>query len=585
MASISGPRILVGLFSATLAVASSATVAVTPPHVLYIIADDHGFHDCSFTGSHIHTPTIDRLRHQGIALEQHYVQKVCSPTRTAVMTGRYPHRQGMQTPFCGGSAEGLNLNETMMPEHMNSAGYTSHIVGKWHLGFTSWEHTPTWRGFSSFYGFYGCAQDYYWHGSKGNLDFHFDKQPKCGANCTEPQHDAVFDCTLHSHNYCEGHASNPSVSRCEACDDWEHYSTVLFGVHARKVIAAHDPITPLFLYLPSQDTHGPSDVPSSYLLPYMDTIADPVRRQIAAKLSVLDELIKNVTEALDEKGMLKTTLIIYTADNGGPILQTISGNTDAIGASNYPLRGGKHNAYEGGVRSTAWISGGPLDAAVIAAGRIAPSASAEQDYYWGLMHAVDWLPTLGSVAGYTPTPRVKGIKLDGVDHWASLINNASSPRTSVILDIEKPTIQAQWGDVGAGVVRKGDLKLHIGDVGQLIRPGDWSRPDSNVNVTHNEPTPYCTRDNMNTSTNCAAYQLFDVIADPEERNDLYGKQQFTPIVEELKAMYAVERAVAVYPCLRGKTGQPNADGVLQPWLHAHDACESGDQGLYPPGRP
>ena len=73
----------------------------------------------------------------------------------------------------------------------------------------------------------------------------------------------------------------------------------------------------------------------------------------------------------------------------------------------------------------------------------------------------------------------------------------------VILDIEKPTIQAQWGDVGAGVVRKGDLKLHIGDVGQLIRPGDWSRPDSNVNVTHNEPTPYCTRDNMNTSTNCA----------------------------------------------------------------------------------
>ena len=60
--------------------------------------------------------------------------------------------------FCGGSAEGLNLNETMMPEYFNSAGYTSQIVGKWHLGFTSWEHTPTFRGFSSFYGFYSCAQ-------------------------------------------------------------------------------------------------------------------------------------------------------------------------------------------------------------------------------------------------------------------------------------------------------------------------------------------------------------------------------------------------------------------------------------------
>jgi hypothetical protein len=95
------------------------------------VADDHGFHDCSFTGSRVQTPTIDRFRASGIALEQHYVQKVCSPTRTAIMTGRYPHRNGMQTPFCGGSPEGLNLNETMMPEYMNSVGYTSQIVGKW----------------------------------------------------------------------------------------------------------------------------------------------------------------------------------------------------------------------------------------------------------------------------------------------------------------------------------------------------------------------------------------------------------------------------------------------------------------------
>ena len=165
------------------------------------VADDHGFHDCSFTGSKVQTPTIDHLRASGIALEQHCicpqpplpsptlplrlsravggadVQKVCSPTRTAIMTGRYPHRNGMQTPFCGGSPEGLNLNETLMSEYMNTAGsasptqtwwptrrqpaqltsggrwcrYTSHIVGKWHLGFTSWEHTPTFRGFSSFY--------------------------------------------------------------------------------------------------------------------------------------------------------------------------------------------------------------------------------------------------------------------------------------------------------------------------------------------------------------------------------------------------------------------------------------------------
>jgi len=170
----------------------AASGSAKKPHILYIIADDHGFHDCSFTGSDVHTPTIDRLRSQGIALEQHYVQKVCSPTRTAVMTGRYPHRNGMQTPFCGGAAEGLNLNETMMPEHMNAAGYTSHIVGKWHLGFTSWEHTPTFRGFSSFYGFYGCAQDYYWHGSKGALEFHYDKGVWIGGSRGPPWRSALL---------------------------------------------------------------------------------------------------------------------------------------------------------------------------------------------------------------------------------------------------------------------------------------------------------------------------------------------------------------------------------------------------------
>jgi hypothetical protein len=143
------------------------------------------------------------------------------------MTGRYPHRNGMQTPFCGGSPEGLNLNETMMPEYMNSAGYVSHIVGKWHLGFTSWEHTPTFRGFSSFYGFYGCAQDYYLHGSVGSLDFHHDKQPKCGEGCSEPQFAAVGNCSTapggNAENFCKGHSKFSELS-CEACHDSEHYS-------------------------------------------------------------------------------------------------------------------------------------------------------------------------------------------------------------------------------------------------------------------------------------------------------------------------------------------------------------------------
>ena len=202
------------------------------------------------------------------------------------------------------------------------------------------------------------------------------------------------------------------------------------------------------------------------------------------------------------KGMLKDTLIVYTADNGGPIKQAIPGNTDAIGASNYPLRGGKHNAYEGGVRSTAWLSGGPLDAAIVAAGGVAPSTSPGQDYYWGLMHAVDWVPTLANVAGYAATPKTAGIVLDGIDHWHAIITNTTSPRTSIILDIESPhPVIPRWGDVGAGVVRNGSYKLHIGDAGQLVRSVTTL---STPMPTHSHPHPH-TRPHARTHTHTHAH--------------------------------------------------------------------------------
>ena len=95
------------------------------------------------------------------------------------------------------------------------------------------------------------------------------------------------------------------------------------------------------------------------------------------------------------------------------------------------------------------------------------------------------------VAGYKVAPKTAGIEIDGINHWMSIAANASSPRTSVILDIEKPSIRPMWGDVGAGVVRKGNYKLHIGDCGQLGRPGDWSRPNPDTNGTCSPVASLC----------------------------------------------------------------------------------------------
>lgn len=505
---------------------------VFKPHILIVVADDHGFHDPSFTGSRIQTPTIDRLRHEGIALEQHYVQKVCSPTRSALHTSRYPHRNGMQTPFCGGMPQALNLNETLLPEYLNKAGYESHAVGKWHLGFVKWEYTPTFRGYKSFYGYYNCAEDYFWHGlgwsnPKGDghsLDFHDDPTPNCGANCSRPAFEAVGT-------------------------DWQHYSTTLFSNRVVDIVEKHDPTVPLFLYFASQDTHGPAQVPDCYRDAYNDTIKDMVRRVLAGKLSVLDSALHNITAAYDRTGMLENLIIFYTADNGGPIVVASGPNTgnheDAIGASNYPLRGGKHNAYEGGVRSTAFITGKPLQ---IARQRLMGTPFAPMPpgaIYSGLMHVVDWVPTICEAVGATVDPR-PGILLDGVSHWKSIIGNTTSPRTRIVLDIEKPNVK--FGpEIGAGVVRIGEYKLHIGDCGQFSRPGDWSPPDAWLNVTANEPSTY---DGSN------PYQLFNVVADPSERFDLINNASYSAIVEELKAMYAQERVGAVYPFNRGPQGEP-----------------------------
>ena len=114
------------------------------------------------------------------------------------------------------------------------------------------------------------------------------------------------------------------------------YSTTLFTSEAVKVVEEHDTTKPLFLYLAYQAVHSPAEVPQSYMDAYNSSIADPKRRKFAGMLSCMDEGLGNVTRALQRRGMTQDTLIVFTADNGGP---TTTG--DGVGARNWPLRGGK----------------------------------------------------------------------------------------------------------------------------------------------------------------------------------------------------------------------------------------------------
>lgn len=419
--------------TALFAVLSAAQKA---PHIVVILADDLGWGDLQFTGvSDIRTPAIDALLAGGMRLTRYYTQPVCSPSRAALHTGRYPLAYGLQTYVIdpAGVDYGLNLNETTLPELLRDrGGYDTHAIGKWHMGMARWEQTPTFRGYNSFHGYYSGGQDYYTHTESNGFDLHLDATPRCGANCS------IVDW--------------PNKGR---------YSTELYASAAVARIAAHDPATPLFLYVAFQAVHAPDQVPQSYIDPYNATIADAKRRIFAGMLSALDEGVANITAALRARGMGDNTLIVFAADNGGPIRCDFSTCGDATGTSNYPLRGGKHSLWEGGVRVSAVASGAML-------------ASTDGSNHTGLMHVTDWLPTLLEAAGvaYAPAP---GFELHGVSQWASLTTGAPSPRNETICNIDplQPAVDNKQppGAGNAAIVTADGWKLQLGLTGP---PWDWS---------------------------------------------------------------------------------------------------------------
>ncbi|XP_053391467.1 arylsulfatase J-like, partial [Mercenaria mercenaria] len=133
------------------------------PNILLIVADDLGYNDVGYHGSEIKTPYIDNLALSGIRLENYYVQPICTPTRGQLLTGRYQIYTGLNWVLRPATPSGLSLVNPTIAEKLRDSGYTTHMVGKWHVGFFKPEYLPTHRGFDSFFGFLTGHSDYYTH--------------------------------------------------------------------------------------------------------------------------------------------------------------------------------------------------------------------------------------------------------------------------------------------------------------------------------------------------------------------------------------------------------------------------------------
>lgn len=187
-------------------------------NVVVIMADDLGFNDVSFRGSdEIPTPNIDALAFNGAILNRHYTAPLCTPSRSSFMTGKYPHRIGMQHyVIVSDEPWALGKEEKTLPEYFKDAGYSTSMIGKWHLGFHEKQFIPTERGFDTFFGYLGPYIDYW-----------------------------SYTLQMFNRNYSRGYDMRRNDKTDKSFEPL--YATDLFTNEAVKVIKDHDKKKPLFL--------------------------------------------------------------------------------------------------------------------------------------------------------------------------------------------------------------------------------------------------------------------------------------------------------------------------------------------------
>ncbi len=373
------------------------------PNIVIILADDLGNADLGYRGSKIKTPNIDTLAKGGVRLEAYYGLPVCTPARAALMTGRYPMRHGLQTLVIFPSHKyGLPTDEKTLPQALKEVGYSTCMVGKWHLGHADRKYWPNNRGFDHFYGNLVGEVDYFTKERGGIIDWQ-----RNGTFLKE-----------------------------------EGYYTELIGKEAVGLIEKHDKSKPLFLYFASLAAHAPYQAPKEAVEAYKDMFPDEQHRTYAAMVTGLDKEVGRIVGALEKKGMRENTLIFFTSDNGGPASALFATGARSpeereqeTGSkppcSNTPFSGGKGGLHEGGVR---------LPALVNWPAKLKPAVVHEP------LHHVDLMPTLLTLAGGKGDPSKP---FDGKDATATIAEGKPSPHDDILINVE----------VFRGAIRKDKWKL------------------------------------------------------------------------------------------------------------------------------
>ena len=426
---------------ATLATAATAAVVLCSaeprrPNILFIVADDLGYGELgSSGGTDIPTPHLDALAAGGVRFTHGYVTAAfCAASRAALLTGRYQTRFGFEfNPIGAKNAApgiGLPVGEKTVADHLRATGYATALVGKWHLGGTA-EFHPQRRGFDEFFGFLHEGHTYVPHPWEGVTTWLRRRALPDGGTGRWTSPDGRLVWTTHmGGNEPDYDADNPLLRSSQPVDERANL-TDAFTREANDFITRHR-TQPFFLYLAYNAVHSPMQAPEAYLAKFAH-LPDLHRRLFAAMLAHLDDSVGRVLAHLRATGLAENTLVIFLSDNGGP--------TKELTSRNAPLRGGKGELWEGGIR-VPFIVSWP--------GRITPRTDATP------VISLDATATALALAGISapPTP------LDGVNLWPLLSGKSTAAPHSALY----------WRVGERHAIRQGDWKL-------LRQRGAWQLYD------------------------------------------------------------------------------------------------------------
>ncbi len=336
----------------SLVIALSALAAAQPvrkPNVIFILVDDMGYADLSSYGSKdIRTPNIDRLAKEGVKLTQAYSNgPVCTPTRAAFITGRYQQRVGLEWAFGPGLKEpGLPVEETSLARMLKNNGYATALMGKWHLGYKP-EFSPNAHGFDEFFGILS-----------GNVD-HYSHKENNGEHDLREQDKETF-----VEGFLTDHLARRSVDFVKRQKD-----------------------KPFFLYLAFNSVHWPFQRPNRPdMVRTKETWFEGTRADYIEMMQNIDSSVGQVLNTLDQQGIAKDTLVIFTSDNGGERLSDMG-----------PYFNTKGTLWEGGIH----VPGLARWPAALPKGKVSHQAAI----------TMDWTATILAAAGVQPERQLDGINL------------------------------------------------------------------------------------------------------------------------------------------------------------------------------